>query len=57
MNWAAVLAAVMFAAAALAMVAPIVLHNPFATAAALMIGIFVGTLFESARSDGCRDRR
>jgi len=57
MNWAVVLAAVMFAAVALVMIAPIVLRDPFATAAALMIGIFVGTLLESARSDGCRDRR
>ena len=57
MNWAVVPAAVMFAAVALAMIAPIVLHDPFATAAALMIGILAGILLESVRSDGCRDRR
>jgi hypothetical protein len=47
----------MFAVAALAVIAPIVLHDPFATAAALMIGIFAGMLLESAKSDGRRGRR
>jgi hypothetical protein len=47
----------MFAAVALVMIAPIVLRDPFATAAALMIGIFAGMLLESAGLDERRDRR
>ncbi len=53
MNWVVTLGAVPFAAFALALIAPIVLHDPFATTAAFLIGIFVGMLLENARSDKC----
>jgi hypothetical protein len=59
MNWAAAFAAVLFAVAALSMIAPAVVRDPFATAAAFLTGVFVGMLLENAMSDRCSegDRR
>ncbi len=42
MNWVVALGAMLFAAFALTLIAPIVLHDPF-----------VGMPFENARSDRC----
>jgi hypothetical protein len=53
MNWVVALGAMLFAAFALALIAPIVLHDPFAAIAAFLIGVFVGMLLENARSDRC----
>ncbi len=57
MNWVAAFAAVLFAVVALSMIAPAVVLDPIAIAAAFLIGVFVGMLLENAMSDGCQDRR
>jgi hypothetical protein len=48
MNWVAALAAVLFSVVALSMIAPAVMHDTFATAAAFLTGVFVGMLLENA---------
>jgi hypothetical protein len=53
MNWVVALGAILFAAFVMTLIAPIVMHDPFATAAAFLAGVFVGMLLENARSDKC----
>jgi len=50
MNWVVVLGAVLFAMVALSMIAPAAVHDPFSTATVIVIGIFVGMMFENATS-------
>ncbi len=57
MNWAVVFGAVLFAVFALSMLAPAVMRDPLAIAAAFAIGVFVGMMLENATADDrCRKR-